>query len=225
MKKILGLLIALIAVIAMVGVGTWSFFNDVVTSTGNTISAGTLTLTVDGATGTGHFAITKVKPSDKGTAGTYTLSSGAGDINGDLYAKIANLASPAGPKGGTLSSGLKIAFWVDMNGGGWDNAADYYINPADGTQVFYTGSELTTYGGAIPDAAYAIATTFATAGHFDGTVKLASDQAGGTNFGTFYTEYYFPNTTGDHFASNADNTYQGATMSFDISFALVQAGH
>ena len=44
MLKIVGLISALLIVIAAAGVGTWASFNDVQTSTGNVITAGTLVL-------------------------------------------------------------------------------------------------------------------------------------------------------------------------------------
>ena len=47
MKKILGLTIAALLVMALVGGGTWAYFSDVETSTLNTFAAGTLDLEVD----------------------------------------------------------------------------------------------------------------------------------------------------------------------------------
>jgi predicted ribosomally synthesized peptide with SipW-like signal peptide len=42
MKKILGLVVALVAVVAMLGTGTWAYFNDVLAVEDNTITAGSL---------------------------------------------------------------------------------------------------------------------------------------------------------------------------------------
>ena len=47
MKKILGLTVVALMVMGLVGGGTWAYFSDVETSTGNTFGAGTLDLTVD----------------------------------------------------------------------------------------------------------------------------------------------------------------------------------
>lgn len=44
MKKIIGLTIALLLLTGMAGIGTWAFFSDVETSTGNVLAAGTLDL-------------------------------------------------------------------------------------------------------------------------------------------------------------------------------------
>jgi predicted ribosomally synthesized peptide with SipW-like signal peptide len=61
-KKILGLAIAAIIVIAIAAVGTYAYFSDTETSTGNTITAGTLNLTnaIDGTSVT-HTAATMTK--------------------------------------------------------------------------------------------------------------------------------------------------------------------
>ncbi len=50
MKKILGLTIAALLVMALVGGGTWAYFSDPETSTANILGAGTLDLTLAGGT-------------------------------------------------------------------------------------------------------------------------------------------------------------------------------
>ena len=47
MKKILGLTVAALLVMGLVGGGTWAYFTDTETSTGNTFAVGTLDLEVD----------------------------------------------------------------------------------------------------------------------------------------------------------------------------------
>jgi len=51
MKRILGLTIAFMLLIGMAGIGTWAYFSDVETSTGNVLSAGTLDLKTDDVDG------------------------------------------------------------------------------------------------------------------------------------------------------------------------------
>ncbi|MFC1965527.1 TasA family protein [Chloroflexota bacterium] len=51
MKRILGLTIAFMLLIGMVGIGTWAYFSDVETSTGNVFTAGTLDLKTDDVDG------------------------------------------------------------------------------------------------------------------------------------------------------------------------------
>lgn len=47
MKKILGLTVAALLVMGLVGGGTWAYFSDTETSTGNVLTAGTLNLSVN----------------------------------------------------------------------------------------------------------------------------------------------------------------------------------
>ena len=51
MKKILGLTIAFMLLIGMGGIGTWAYFQDTETSTGNVFAAGTLDLKTDDVDG------------------------------------------------------------------------------------------------------------------------------------------------------------------------------
>ena len=51
MKKIFGLTIALLLLIGMAGIGSWAFFSDAETSTGNVLAAGTLDLKTNDADG------------------------------------------------------------------------------------------------------------------------------------------------------------------------------
>jgi predicted ribosomally synthesized peptide with SipW-like signal peptide len=236
MKKILVLSIALIAVIALTAGGTWAYFNDVVKSEGNTITAGTLFLTVGGTTGTGHFAIGtdgQLKPGSHGHAGNYAITTN-GTIKGDLYAKAVNLVNdengtnPAEIKagddnpdvnGGELGGLLQIAIWVDKNGNGtYQSGIDYYINSTGGVS---NGGTAGSIDGNLPDAAYTAANTLV--GAFIGSTALDSDLSIGT-YGSVYVEYNFPTTSGDHFAVNTDNITQGDDVKFDLQFALVQHG-
>ena len=95
MKKILGLTIAALLVMAMVGGGTWAYFSDTETSTGNTFTAGTLNL-VNVISGTGAkstvteqvdglndwVVVANLAPGDSGTI-TWTLSN-SGTLDGYL---------------------------------------------------------------------------------------------------------------------------------------------
>ena len=87
MKKIIGLTIAAVLIIGLVGAVTWAYFSDTEESTGNTITAGTLNLTVDevgsgavagtltpGVDGVNEFlTISNVAPGDSGVI-TWTLT-------------------------------------------------------------------------------------------------------------------------------------------------------
>jgi len=84
MKKILISLMAIALVIGLVGAGTMAYFNDTETSSGNTFTAGTLDLTVDGANDPlpVKFNLTDLAPGSSGTI-TYTLNN-VGNIAGYL---------------------------------------------------------------------------------------------------------------------------------------------
>jgi predicted ribosomally synthesized peptide with SipW-like signal peptide len=107
MKKILALSVALIAVVAMLGVGTWAYFNDTQTSTGNTFTAGTLDLNLTGGTAdpNGIDSVTTTwatpsnwKPADT-QSGTLTLHN-----TGTIDMKTVKLTVGVGDGGG-ISSG------------------------------------------------------------------------------------------------------------------------
>ncbi len=81
MKKILGLTIAFMLLIGMGGIGTWAYFQDTETVTGNVLAAGTLDLKtndVDGVTQTLYAS--NLKPGDS-VSGSITLKN-AGTVSG-----------------------------------------------------------------------------------------------------------------------------------------------
>ena len=105
MKKIIGLTLSALIVLAMAAIGTISYFNDTETSTGNSITAGTLNLTADetptssgnwvltaGADGANEYGtLTLLKPGDSGTI-TWTLTN-TGNLAGTMT--ITSTVTPA----------------------------------------------------------------------------------------------------------------------------------
>ena len=76
MKKIIGLSLAALLIIAVVGSGTWAYFSDNETSQNNTITAGTLDLQV-GANDPCTEAINigpDLQPGDSGNAADWTVT-------------------------------------------------------------------------------------------------------------------------------------------------------
>jgi predicted ribosomally synthesized peptide with SipW-like signal peptide len=79
MKKILGLMVAALLVIMMVGGGTWAYFSDTETSTGNVLTAGTLDLKLSDDNETDQDGVTaswgdaNMAPGDD-ASGTVTLT-------------------------------------------------------------------------------------------------------------------------------------------------------
>jgi predicted ribosomally synthesized peptide with SipW-like signal peptide len=140
MKKIIGLTIAALLIIGIVGAGTFAYFSDTATSTGNTFTAGTLVLgeiTTGSATST-SFAIAQdggingsvqfglTNPVVPGSAGTITWTpNNNGNIPGTLTMVAATtfgqggapnapeLAAEAGVVKG-LDTGIVV--WVTRNG-------------------------------------------------------------------------------------------------------------
>ncbi len=67
MRKILALSIAVVLVIGLVAGGTWAYFSDTEEATGNTFTAGTIDIAVNGENpweGEGYFTIDDMKPCD-----------------------------------------------------------------------------------------------------------------------------------------------------------------
>jgi len=82
MKRILGLTIAFMLLIGMAGIGTWAYFTDTETSTGNQFAAGTLDLKTDDVDGVSQtlFAVS-MQPGDTVGSENITLKN-TGSIAG-----------------------------------------------------------------------------------------------------------------------------------------------
>ncbi|MFC1943117.1 TasA family protein [Chloroflexota bacterium] len=98
MKRILGLTIAFLLLIGMTGIGTWAYFTDVESSTGNVLAAGTLDLKTDDVDGvTQTLFATNMQPGDNVTSENITLKnigSGAGVTLDLAFSYIENDSSP-----------------------------------------------------------------------------------------------------------------------------------
>ncbi|MFC1899864.1 TasA family protein [Chloroflexota bacterium] len=81
MKKILGLSIALVLLTGMTGIGTWAYFSDVETSTGNVLAAGTLDLKTDDVDGVTQTIYTNSLEPGEDISGSITLKN-AGSVAG-----------------------------------------------------------------------------------------------------------------------------------------------
>jgi len=133
MKKILGLTVVALLVMALVGTGTWAYFSDVETSTGNVFTAGTLNLvpatagsgtcTVvvtagsDGVNGNVVFSL--VKPGDSGSI-TWTLNN-----SGDLPGTLTLTSTSTFTEGGANEPETSATVPVNNNGGNGD--LDEYV--------------------------------------------------------------------------------------------------
>jgi len=93
-KKIIGLTLAALVVVAMIAVGTFALFFDTETSTGNTITAGTLNLTAD-VTGGGSVSGSKTGSGD-GVNQYLTISDALIGDTGTITFTLANTGSAPG---------------------------------------------------------------------------------------------------------------------------------
>jgi len=98
MKRIIGLTIAIMLSLGMSGIGTWAYFSDVETSTGNQLAAGTLDLKTDDVDGvTQTLFATKMAPGDTKASENITLKN-SGSLAGTtldlVFSYVENDSSP-----------------------------------------------------------------------------------------------------------------------------------
>ena len=126
MKKIFGLTIAALMVMGLVGGGTWAYFSDTETSTGNVLTAGTLDLNLEGDNSDHKVieaSVTNVKPGD-GPNSEYVLLENVGSIAGELDVAISTIVNTESTGSteyeqdgspGELGGQAKMVLWIDGN--------------------------------------------------------------------------------------------------------------
>jgi len=202
MKKILGLTVAALIVIALVGAGTWAYFSDTETSANNSLTAGTLDLNVDGGnTAVTTFSVTGKAPGDSGSGST-TLAS-VGNLSGELdvvFSAITNTGGTSGEFGdstGNLGGVAQIAVYIDVDSSGTWTSGDIGLK-SDGT----------TYNH--PTALdYAVIDNYGS-DSFDAVETMAASASD-----DFIILWQIPTSAG--------NNIQGDSVSFDVTFTLEQA--
>ena len=222
MKKIIGLSVAALLIIGVIGGATFAYFSDTEIAVDNTLTAGTLNLQVGAADPcTESIDIgTQINPGDSGNAADWTTTN-QGSISGTLRVTFdatitnnENTRSDAeedagdatdGATEGELGDFVDIAIWLDMNqSGSWDSG-DKYLQ-SDGNVVDWVG--------ALPAAAYDDINNYS---------GLDWDYADGDGMPTmasldnldFMVEYDFPSDAND-------NRAQSDSSVFDITFMLEQ---
>ena len=203
MKKILGLAIAALIVIALVGAGTWAYFSDTESSANNSLTAGTLDLNVDGGdTAVTTFSVTGKAPGDSGSGST-TLAN-AGNLSGELditFSAITNTPGAGGTEfeggSGELGAVAQIAVYIDVDSSDTWSDGDIGIK-SDGT----------TYNH--PTALdYAVIDNYGS-DSFDAVETMAASASD-----KFVVMWQVPTSAG--------NNIQGDSVSFDVTFTLEQA--
>jgi spore coat-associated protein N len=202
MKKIVGLTIAVLVIIATVGVGTYAYFSDTESSTNNVLTAGTLDLNIDGGdVAVTTFSASAVAPGDSGS-GSSTLAN-VGSMSGELDIATSAVTNTPGVGGefgggsGELGSSAQIAMYLDVDQSGAWNAGDIGLK-SDGT----TYSSPTALDYDVIDN-YASET-------WDAVETMNTSAAD-----DIVVNWQVPTT--------ADNTIQGDSVSIDITFTLEQA--
>ena len=212
MKKILSLSIVALMVIGLVAGGTWAFFSDTESSTNNEFSAGTLDLTIEeGNVAVTMFSVEDKSPGESGSASADLAN--VGNTSGELDIAISNYTSTestgsteyeddeiGGEGVGELGGVLTIAMYIDVDESGTWTSGDIGLKSDETTYSYSAGEEdledaaVSAYDGDAWDAVLTMA-----AAATDDLVVL----------------WDIP--------TSADNTIQGDSLSFDISFVLEQA--
>jgi predicted ribosomally synthesized peptide with SipW-like signal peptide len=120
-KKLLASIVVIGILAFAIGWGTYSYFSDTETSSGNTFSAGTLDLKVDSKDDPlgVYFSVSDVKPGDSGSKNI--VLSNSGTLAGKAYIHFKNVVDSPGttpepeptPDNGELSQNLYIKVLVD----------------------------------------------------------------------------------------------------------------
>jgi spore coat-associated protein N len=221
MKKIIGLSLAALLIVGIVGGGTWAFFSDSEASQNNTLTAGTLDLQVGAADPcTESIDIgTLLLPGDSGNAADWTATN-LGSVSGTLrvtFGAITNYENTrtepeqaagdttTGATEGELGDFIDIALWLDTNqSGSWDSG-DMYLGSDGSVYNWVSGSSL-------PPEAYDDINNYAGL-DWDSTDGMPT-LAGSADL-DFMVEYDFP-------VDANDNRVQGDSSLFDITFTLEQ---
>ena len=233
MKKILGLTIAALMVMGLVGGGTWAYFSDTEVSTGNTIEAGTLNLTVDitdgggaitgivtpGGDGANEFIEfpTNLAPSDSGTM-VFTAT-GAGSVDGTL-----TIASTVTTTDGVAALEPESSATTPTNNAGTDGDLDEYMGVWL-TQQINAGSVVDILGAT---AAYAELEDLEAVLDAVDEDLTAADVVTFTLYWEIYQDVHgsgtntvFDDGSGDDVQAD-DNVIQGDTATIDMTFTYTQ---
>jgi len=217
MKKIIGLTLAAIMVMTLVGVGTLAYFSDTETSTGNIITAGTLDL-VPSESGTVVAGATYAQNPvlANGVDGLVSFSDvipgGSGNFEWDLH--------NTGTIGGTLTTTPAVAF-----GPGMETEPEIAVggNDATGGDLdAYLTVTLTKYAGnSVVTAKAGVATVIYTgiASGLQAAITVAATTAMTAESGDSSWVVY---TLDWSVATGVDSIIQGDTATIGMTFTLTQ---
>ena len=92
MNKIIMSLLIIGTIMGIAGAGTWAYFSDTEQATGNTFTAGTLDLQVNGLEGFIPYAVGNLKPGETRGTPTYAIKN-VGSLPGTLSYKVTNVVT------------------------------------------------------------------------------------------------------------------------------------
>jgi len=199
-RRVLGGLVTVGGAAAAAGAGTFALFNDTETSTGNSVTAGTLDLT-EGGSDLLTFSESNIAPTDTGSA--YTTLQNTGNTAGNLSISVTGISSNEGSGtefndggDGELDDQLELQLWVDTGDDGtFDSSSDIGLENSTDT----TSSSRSYY----------TASTFS-------NVSWSDVITGWTGTARFYVDWDFPDL------GNTNNNAQGDDITVDFEFDLVQ---
>jgi len=205
MKKILGLTVAALLVMGLVGGGTWAYFSDPESSTGNTFAAGTLDLEVDSEnpwTSTG-VTVPAMAPGAAAVPVDITCEN-IGTLTGDLYMKITNVTDTGGTE--TYAAGAPI-------NGNVTSEPEAVAEIVIGNRVDDISTQITL--SCKVDTVAVVALDGVLLSAVPGTwTEIKADMASGS----------ITLSLGGSLDSGATNEYQGDVSTFDIELYLAQDG-
>jgi len=147
MKKILGLAIAAMLIMATVGFGTWSYFSDQESSDDNQITAGTLDMKINNADDpyTILTGLTNKGPGDTGS--NYAPLKNAGSLPGKFSLATGAVTNTGAVVGtgefadgvGNLGAESEIAPWIDVNANSTFDTGDLPLKSDQTVKAFGDG--------------------------------------------------------------------------------------
>lgn len=219
MKKILGLAIAALLVVGLVGGATWAYFSDVETSTDNTLTAGTLDLNMAGGDTDVKILTTNIDNVAPGDSGSDTcILANVGTLDGELDIDISATTNATNTTenaeddqdtdtGGDLGGQALMVLWLDADESGTFNAGDIELNTTGANA--YNATTNSSLDKATIDS-------YGTGSISYNAAFATLNAAGGTNPAvTFTIDWEVPGDT--------DNRIMSDSVSFDITFTLEQA--
>jgi spore coat-associated protein N len=201
MKRIFGLTIAALMVMALVVGGTLAYFTDEETSADNYLTAGTLDLNIEGDNvAVDTFQVDAAGPGDSGNGVSDLANVGSYDGELDIaFSAVANTPGSGGTEyeggSGELGGVATIAVYIDKNNSSTFDTGDVGLK--------YDG---TTYSPATLD--YATIDSYSAAS-WDAVTIIANGDSD-----NFIIEWEVPTSAG--------NEIQGDSVEFDVTFTLEQ---